>query len=518
MIQAGKYLGSLLIIFLLSAGKSAAQEFVELPLPNSNQIVVKYMFRVGSIHDFAGKPGLNYLTAQVIAEGGTKRFSSSTLKDFIYPYAAEIGVTADKEVTTFTFRFPVDFAPQMFQVMSDLMHAPLFDESDFNRVRSNISNYLEESLRSANDEEFAKKYLETSLYQSSNFEHIPEGTISSLANMGLENIQSHFEKYYTASGLVIGIAGKYRPSFLDSLKKDAGKFPQKSPPSTSPGKPLFFNGGRLTVITRKDVPGAAISIGAVLPVTRKDDDFAALMVANSWFGEHRKSYSHLYQKIRSQRSMNYGDYSYIEYYHQGGSNMLPTPGFPRSNNYFSIWLRPVQTAKSLKSQYPEFDSLQTGHAHFAIRMALKEHLALVKNGLSKEDFELTRQFLRSYLKLYAQTPEKQLGFLLDSRFYGRKDYLKEMDSLLEKLTLEEVNAAIKKYLDINVWTIVIVTDESEGEMLAKSIVENKPSPMVYPEVLRSVLPGEILSEDKQTENFPFFIKFSKVIPHTDPFK
>ena len=39
-------------------------------------------------------------------------------------------------------------------------------------------------------------------------------------------------------------------------------------------------------------------------------DVAALMVANSWLGEHRKSYSRLYQKIREARSMNYGDYSY----------------------------------------------------------------------------------------------------------------------------------------------------------------------------------------------------------------
>ena len=33
-------------------------------------------------------------------------------------------------------------------------------------------------------------------------------------------------------------------------------------------------------------------------LTRSNNDFAALMVANSWLGEHRKSYSRLYQKIR----------------------------------------------------------------------------------------------------------------------------------------------------------------------------------------------------------------------------
>ena len=170
-----------------------------------------------------------------------------------------------------------------------------------------------------------------------------------------------------------------------------------------------------------------------------------LMIANSWLGEHRKSYSHLYKKIREERSMNYGDYSYIEWYSNGGGNMLPRPGFPRSSNYFSIWLRPVQTAKGLKKQYPELKDITLGHAHFALRLALKTMQDLIGNGMSNEDFELTRTFLRSYNKLYAQTPERQLGFLMDSKFYGRKDYLKEMDELLAKTTNEEVNKAMKKY-------------------------------------------------------------------------
>jgi zinc protease len=55
-----------------------------------------------------------------------------------------------------------------------------------------------------------------------------------------------------------------------------------------------------------------------MDITRAKDDFAALMVANSWLGEHRKSYSQLYKKIREARSMNYGDYTYIEWYDNGG--------------------------------------------------------------------------------------------------------------------------------------------------------------------------------------------------------
>ena len=106
----------------------------------------------------------------------------------------------------------------------------------------------------------------------------------------------------------------------------------------------------------------SIFTGAPLAITRADDEFAALMIANSWMGEHRKSYSRLYQKIRQTRSMNYGDYSYIEWYSAGGRNQLPPSGVPRASNYWSIWIRPVQIAAQLKEQYPELADISIGRS------------------------------------------------------------------------------------------------------------------------------------------------------------
>lgn len=139
----------------------------------------------------------------------------------------------------------------------------------------------------------------------------------------------------------------------------------------TPGSARQSNGMEVEIISKDNALGSAIFTGFKLPITRSDDDFAALMIANSWLGEHRKSYSRLYQKIREQRSMNYGDYSYIEWYNNGGSSMLPRPGYPRSSNYFSLWIRPVQTAKGLKGQYPELDSIEIGHdiLHYAWQFA-----------------------------------------------------------------------------------------------------------------------------------------------------
>ena len=131
--------------------------------------------------------------------------------------------------------------------------------------------------------------------------------------------------------------------------------------------------------------------------------------------------------------------------------------------------------------------------------------------MSQEAFETTRRFLRSYNKLYILTLDKQLGFLMDAKFYGRKNYLQDMDALLAKLTLADVNKAIKKYWQIKNLFVTIVTDDSEAEPLAKALRENSPSPMSYSNLVKEGLPKAVLAEDDEVARFPLNIKEVKII-------
>jgi len=216
--------------------------------------------------------------------------------------------------------------------------------------------------------------------------------------------------------------------------------------------------------------------------------------------------------------MNYGDYSYIEWYSAGGLNQLPPSGVPRASNYWSIWIRPVQIATQLQSQYPELADVSIGHAHFALRMAIREFDLMIKNGMSKEDFEATKTFLRSYTKLYAQSPAQQLGWLMDSHFYGRTDYLAELDSLLASTTLEQVNAALRKYWQTESMFITIVTDKGEAQPLADSLINNTASPMSYSDLVKSGLSAEILAEDDEVADYHLNIKKVTIVPSADTFQ
>ena len=169
-------------------------------------------------------------------------------------------------------------------------------------------------------------------------------------------------------------------------------------------------------------------------------------------------------------------------------------------------------------QYKELADVKIGHAHFALRMAVREVDNIINNGLSKEDFEATRTFLSSYIKLYVQTPNEQLGYLLDSKFYGRKDFISEVGKELAKLTVKDVNAAVKKYWRTSDMFVTIVTDKSEAEELSKSLLENTVSPMSYSNAVKAGLPAAVLAEDDAVASYRLNVKEVKIIDSKDTFK
>ena len=497
-----------------------AADVVELRQPRASKVVVQLQFRNGSAADPVGKEGLTYLTAQLVTEGGTKGMTAAQLKDFVYPLAAGYYARTDKEVTTFTFEFHHDHLEKFYPMLTGLLLTPTFSEEDFQRLKSNQLNYVEQVVRASSDEDYSKLALEDQLFRGTRYQHMTRGTAAGLRSITLDDVRKHYAAAFGADNLTIGIAGNYPAAYLAKLKADLEKLPKTTTARLVVPTVASPKGVQVEIISQPNALGSAIYAGFPLPITRANlPDFAALMVANSYLGEHRKSYGRLYDKIRTTRSMNYGDYSYIEWYEAGGQNMLPLPGVPRHANYSSLWLRPVQIAEGLRKQYPaDMGDLKVGQGAFALRLAVREMDNLVKNGLSAEDFDLTRTFLRSYTKLYASTPARQLGFLLDSKFYGLNDYLGQLDAQLAKLTREDVNQALKKYWQTQNMYVTIVTDDSEAQPLADALRQNTPVPMSYSKAVREGLPPAVLAEDEQVASYKLNVSEVKVVDTKNTFQ
>jgi zinc protease len=92
--------------------------------------------------------------------------------------------------------------------------------------------------------------------------------------------------------------------------------------------------GHHATIVEKNAKSTAVSFGFPIDTIRSDKDWAALWLVRSYFGEHRSSNRYLYQQIRQARGMNYGDYSYIEYFPRGMYQTKPDANLGRSRKFF----------------------------------------------------------------------------------------------------------------------------------------------------------------------------------------
>lgn len=482
---------------LLLIATAATAQIRVVQLPSKSPIVTfRFVFTTGAAADPADKPGLAALTAMMLAEGGTKELTYKQIQDAMFPMAAHFGVQIDKEMTTFIGETHADNLAAYYKLFRARLLDPGWREDDFTRIRDNAMNGIRVGLRN-NDEEFAKEVLYAELYKNGPYGHYNLGTVSSLQKLTLDDVKQFYRTQYSQTNLFLGIAGGFPASFLEGMKKDfrslpegAGFHPRNKPPETIDANKL--------VIVEKDTRSVAFSFGYPILTTRRLQDYPAMLLAASYLGQHRMSGGVLYNELREKRGLNYGDYAYIEHFPNGGMYMEPPQNVARSQQIFQIWIRPVEPPT----------------AKFALRAAMYNLDKLVKEGISQADFERTRAFLTKYVNVLTRTKSAELGYAIDSIWYGAPNYTEMLKTALPKLTRDEVNRIIKSRLRPNKMAIVAVSRNAEE--LKKSLASDDPSPMTY----NSPKPEAVVEADKIIERFPLNIKEEniRIVPASEVFQ
>ena len=481
--------------------ESNAAEPVLLKIDADPTVAFSVWFKVGSQDDPPGKEGLALLTGAMLSEGATTENSYEQILEKLYPIASGYGVSVDREMTTLRGRTHRDNVDAFFGLYTDAYLRPAFDEGDFDRLRSNQLNELQNTLRYASDEELGKAALFGAVYEGTRYAHPELGTVQGLNSITVDDVRAFYNEHYTAENAVVALGGGFDDATLERFQAtltpaddhadgDTGHEEAANGTVGVAIQPPSINGREVILVDKKNAD-ASISFGFPITARRGEDDFYALWLANSWLGEHRNSSSHLYQVIRGKRGMNYGDYSYIEAFPQGGFRQMPPTNVARNHQIWQGWIR----------------TLPNERAHFALRAAIRELETLVDEGMSEEEFELTRSFLSKYALHFAPTNSTRLGYAIDDRFYGidGEGHLARFRQRMSELTLDEVNEAIKKHLQYDNMKIAIVTGEAEA--MAKALAEDTPSPIDYGSVEK---PAEILDEDKIISNYPLKIGADKI--------
>jgi zinc protease len=126
--------------------------------------------------------------------------------------------------------------------------------------------------------------------------------------------------------------------------------------------------------------------------------------------------------------------------------------------------------------------------------------------MTREQFELTRTFLRKYSLHFAETTAARLGYAMDDRFYGLEEegHLARFRRMMGELTLEDVNAAIQRHLQYRNLKIAIVTGDAAN--LRSVLASDAPTPISY----ATPKSDAILAEDRTIAAWPLALAAERI--------
>ena len=311
--------------------------------PSNDPIVsISMWIKAGSQNNPPGKEGLAAITSSMLAWAGSEQYSLAELDSLRRPLGARFSWIVDKEMTTLTWSVPRDSLDGSYGLFIGSVLQPGFLLDDFERIREGNLSRISKRFVNDSDEELAQFALSGEVFRGTPYEHHIQGTVESLPKLTIDDIKQFYANLYTRDNVTFGVSGNYPDTLIERLRSDFARL------GGGGERPLIslnlqpIEGRRVVLIGKPNAP-TSISFGAPISVTRASREYYALYIANAWLGQHRKGFGRLFDVIRRQRGLNYGNYSYIEAFKWCSSRVLPPNGLGRRQQMFEVWLRSLAT-------------------------------------------------------------------------------------------------------------------------------------------------------------------------------
>mgnify|MGYP006280835575 CR=1 FL=1 len=461
-----------LLVFAFVPSASAQDDGPRVvTLGSSSPLVeVRVMIPVGSMHDPVGKEGLAAITANALLEGGFgpegEVVTKEELARITTPWggSANPSVTVGKEATTLSMVIPREVLDTYVDtVLEPLLATPRFDDDEVARLVNEARTYLTGALRFTQTEIVGLETLDNYVFEDTPRGHHVRGTVKGLDAITAADVRGFYNAHYGPDDHIVGISiddGAVTDRILAALAKAGDAAGEAVVPVTPDPAPVPDVEGREALVVKVPDSGATgVHFAHPLPIDRRDADFWPLFVANVQLGTHRDSHGRLYKEIREERGYNYGDYSYVEHFPWRPYALFPPFNHPRTENYFSLWIRPVSS----------------DHAVHLLKAAIHEFEHFVRVGLTDDEVAAAKNKAKVLYLNYAETASRLLAAKVDDAFLGMETgYLEGWLERIDAVTTEEVNVAIREYLRPEDLKILVIAEGHRADEIARQIRADAP--------------------------------------------
>jgi len=375
--------------------------------------------------DFS-KAGLASLFAAMMNED-TKNYSSEQFGLELDKLGSSISVGSSTDAIVFSVQSLVKNLDKTLALLKERMFNPQFNEDDLNRIKKQRTEAINNSRTSAAT--VASNVYDALNYGKNNILGVPDdGTVETLKNISLQDIQNYYIKNFGADEAVVVIVGDIaqkqvmsKISFLNDLKEKGITYPVRvsSPTLTK------------TKIYVVDIPNAAQTEFRVGSLTNLKYDAtgeyyrAGLMNYN--LGASFSSRVNI--NLREDKGWTYGARSNFS-----------------GNKYTGAWT---------------FSSgIRANATDSALREVLKEIKNFTDNGIRADEISFMQSSIGQADARNYETGGQKAAFIGRIMEYDLpSDFVKQQMGILKSISKPEIDELAKKYLDTDKMNILLVGDK-----------------------------------------------------------
>ncbi|MEX0318027.1 MAG: M16 family metallopeptidase [Ruegeria sp.] len=367
-------------------------------------------FRGGTSLDAPGKRGATNLMTGLIEEGAGD-MDARTYARKLESLAASFTYDVGDDTLSISAQFLTENRDEVIDLLRTTILEPRFDQDAVDRVRAQVISGLRSDAKDPND--IAGRSFAAMAYGDHPYASEGKGTIESVSALTRDDIVAAHRGALTRDRLYVGAVGDITPEELGVLLDHLlGDLPETGAPI--PGKADLSIPGGVSVV-EFDTP-QSVALFAQTGIDRDDPEFFAAYILNHIIGGGGFE-SRLMSEIREKRGLTYGVYSYL----------VP-------KDLASLYLGSVASANDRIAE--------------AVEVIRDEWARAATEGVTEKELEDAKTYLTGAYPLRFDGNGQIAGILVGMQMEDLPiDYIATRNDKVNAVTLDEINAFARKFLD-----------------------------------------------------------------------
>src|SRR5262245_13863936 len=386
------------------------------------EVTINLSVRAGSACDPPGEPGTAWLLSRVL-DRGTARRSAAEIAEDLDSRGITLTITVTRHLLSLVCTcLAEDFEP-VLDLLADVIMVPSVPEAELAERKGEVITAIHQD--EDNPSVRASEGLMAILYPDGHpYGRPTKGTVDIVEGLTRDQLLRLHAERFAPSTLTAVVVGDVEPARVRDRAVsvfESWRRPEPPPLVLPPATPSSRR--QRLVIPMMNKAQADIAYGFVT-VARSDAQYYAFWLMNNIFGQYAMG-GRLGESIRERQGMAYYATSALD------ANIAPGPLVVRAG------ISPANVDRAVAS----IDA---------------EVVGLVRDGATAKELSDSRTFLVGAIPRALETNAAIANFLQIEELFGLGlDYDARLPDLLGAVTLDEVNAAARRGLDVDRATVVI---------------------------------------------------------------